>query len=143
MVNLKGHRAVAAAVLCSALLTGSAVFFTAGDAVAQTGSGAPYTAQGNISPTANQVQSFIQSLENFVGQSVAGSAPVVGAKVPQDVKLQPMPPAAAAAVPEVKDHHVAKLDDQTILIVDPVTQQIVGMISAGGSTTGTGTPGSK
>lgn len=152
MVNLKGHRAVAAVVICSALLTGSAAFLAAGDAVAQTGSpasssaasGTSYNAQGNISPTADQVQSFVQSLENFVGQSISGPTPVVGAKVPQDVKLQPVPPAAAAAVPEVKDHHVAKMDDQTILIVNPATGQIVGMISPsdGSSTTGAGSSGS-
>ncbi|RKE74363.1 hypothetical protein [Pseudorhodoplanes sinuspersici] len=151
MVNLKGRCAIAVVVMGAALVTAApAMFFAAGDAVAQTGSPASspaasssgYTAQGNISPTADQVQSFVQSLENFVGQSLAGPAPAVGAKVPEGVKTQPMPPAAAAAVPEVKDHHVAKMDDQTILIVDPATGQIVGMISAsdGSATTGAGTP---
>lgn len=151
MANFKRLYAVAAVVTGAALATAApTVFFAAGDAVAQTSSPAsspaasapagPYTAQGNISPTADQVQSFVKSLEGFVAQSI-GVDPTVGASVPPQVKTQPMPAAAAAAVPEVKDHHVVKADDQTILIVDPVTRQIVGVISASdSSTTGAGTP---
>lgn len=153
MANLKRLYAVAAVVTGAALVTvAPTVFFAAGDAVAQTSSpspaasapAGPYTSQGNISPTDDQVQSFVKSLEGFVAQSLSGTTPTVGASVPPQVKTQPMPPAAAAAVPEVKDHHVVKADDQTILIVDPVTRQIVGVIQASdaSSTTGAGSPNS-
>jgi|GEM_PF-7111318 len=141
----KNNTLVALAIACG-------VFFVPGASLAQTPSPASpatsssaasagsYTAQGNLSPTADQVQTFVKSLENFVAQSMTGVDPTVGKPVPQNVQLQPMPPAAAAAVPEVKDHHVAKTDDQTILIVDPITRQIVGVISAAddSSTTGAG-----
>ena len=142
MANMKRLHAVAAIVMGTAMLTAAPAFFAAGDAVAQTSApSGPYTAQGNISPTADQVQSFVKSLENYVAQSMTGTSPTVGATVPAQVKTQPMPAAAAAAVPEVKDHHIVKADDQTILIVDPVTRQIVGVISASdSSTTGAGTP---
>ena len=145
MAKMKRLQAVAAVVIGAAMLTAApAGLFGGGDAIAQTSnaaSGAPYTAQGNISPTADQLQSFVKSLEGYVSQSLSGTTPNVGASVPAQVKTQPMPAAAAAAVPEVKDHHVVKGDDQTILIVDPVTRQIVGVISASDiSTTGAGTP---
>jgi len=143
----KNTTLVALAIACGVFLApGASLAQTASPASpAASSSAAPassYTAQGNLSPTADQVQTFVQSLENFVTQSMTGVDPTVGKSVPQNVKTQPMPPAAAAAVPEVKDHHVVKADDQTILIVDPVTRQIVGVISAadGSSTTGVGTP---
>jgi len=134
MVKEERRRAGAAYALGAALV-GAAMMLNPVSAIAQTGAPSPapgsYTAQGNLSPTDAQVQSFVKSLEDLVAQSLAGkTTPVVGAPVTPDVKLQPMPPAAAAAVPEVKDHHVVKAEDQTILIVDPITRQIVGVISA-------------
>lgn len=92
-----------------------------------------------INPTADQARALLQSLENFVTQSVSGPKPTVGASVSPDVKLQPMPPAAQQALPQAKDHHVAKTDDDTILIVDPVTRQVVGVIQEMDESTTTGT----
>ena len=134
MVTDEGRRAGPAYGLGAALVA-AAMMLSPGAASAQTSAPSPapgsYTAQGNLSPTDEQVQSFVKSLEDLVAQSLAGKTmPVVGAPVTPDVKLQPMPPAAAAAVAEVKDQHVVKAEDQTILIVDPVTRQIVGVISA-------------
>jgi hypothetical protein len=97
--------------------------------------------QSQVNPSADQVQALIQGLAGWVTQSLSGFQPSLGAPVPDELKTQPMPPSAAQALPEAKDHHVAKTDDQTILIVDPVTRQVVGVITAtGDSTIGLGTP---
>ncbi|MPZ54954.1 MAG: hypothetical protein GEU91_00375 [Rhizobiales bacterium] len=140
-------RAAALALICGVALAATS-------AAAQTGSQAPDPAmpggamttpgmsQSQINPTSDQVQAFVKSLEGFFTQSLPGPKPTVGDSVPQDVKTHPMPPAAAEAVPQAKDHHVVKADDQTILIVDPITRQVVGVISASGSTTGVGSSNS-
>jgi hypothetical protein len=90
---------------------------------------APGQASGPIAPTQDQVAAFLQSLEDFAGQSVSGYQPTVGSPVPPHVKTQPMPPDAAATVPAAKDHHVAKTDDGTVLIVNPITRELVGLVS--------------
>src|SRR5262245_50261438 len=87
------------------------------------------SAQGPMHPSADQLRAFIESLANFVVQSMPRGDPTPGASVPDDQELYPMPPAAAAAVPEMGDHHVTKPDDKTILIVHPFTRKIIGVIS--------------
>ncbi|MPZ40990.1 MAG: hypothetical protein GEU95_23670 [Rhizobiales bacterium] len=117
------------------------IAFVASGATAQTPN--PGSAANQINPSPNQASALVKELANFVSQSVTGFKPSVGATVPKELKTQPMPPAAKAALPEAQDHHVAKLDDQTILIVDPDTGQVVGMITGSddGGTTGQGSPG--
>lgn len=137
----------------AALALACGVAFAAVGAAAQTTSPSQNTAPGGtmmapgapapINPTADQARAILQSLENFVTQSVSGPKPTVGASVSPDVQLQPMPPAAQQVLPQAKDHHVAKTDDDTILIVDPVTRQVVGVIQEMDDSTTTGTnPGS-
>jgi len=107
-------------------------------AAAQTTSPAPPAAspttpgamQGQIKPTDDQSDALIKVFENLVVQAIPGlQQPTVGTSAPPDLKLQPMPPQGAAVLPQAKDHHVAKTDDDTIVIVDPVTRQIVGVIT--------------
>jgi hypothetical protein len=121
----------------------------AATALAQTGSPAPGGATSPFNITPDAVKSFLDNLAGVATQPApSGFKPSVGAPVPQNMQLNPMPSDAKASVPQAhQDQHVAKVDDDDadsdadmILIVDPVTRQIVGMISADdGSTTGLGT----
>lgn len=118
--------AVALAVLFTVALGAAA---TAQDATPSTTP--PASAQGKIDPSAEQAAAFLKSLENMAVQVVQGlQQPSVGSKVPPDVKTTPMPAAAAATLPEAKDHHVVKSDDNTALVVDPLTREIVSVIEA-------------
>ena len=99
------------------------------DPAAQSGP-APDSGKKQITATGDQAQAVLKSLEGLLVQSLSGFQPSVGASVPPDLQTQPMPPAAKSALPEAKDHHVVKTDDQTILIVDPATRQVVGVIQA-------------
>ncbi len=102
----------------------------------------------NLTPDA--IKSFLNSLASVTTQPAPSEfKPSVGTPVPQDMQLNPMPSDAKASVPQAhQDQHVAKVDDDDadsdadmILIVDPVTRQIVGMINADdSSTTGVGAP---
>jgi hypothetical protein len=95
-----------------------------------TGVAAQTAPQGQINPTADQTESFINSLANIIEQSLPSAyQPSVGSTVPQEVKTQPIPDAAEAAIPQAADQHVVKTDDY-FLIVDPTTRQVLGMISA-------------
>jgi hypothetical protein len=122
-----------AGVATLALVCGAA--FAVTSAIAQTSpqpnSNQGGTVQGSINPSNDQTQALIKSLQQLLPQQqpAAGWQPAPGAPVPQDMQLQPMPSDAASAVPQVKDHHVAKVNDGTILIVDPITRQIVGVIT--------------
>jgi hypothetical protein len=127
----------------AALALACSVAFASGSAIAQTsapqspGAAAGFAPQSQVNPSPDQVSAFIKELGSFVSQSVSGFQPQVGAPAPKELKTQPMPSGAAAAIPDLKDHHVAKTDDQTILIVDPVTRQIVGVIQAVADGSGT------
>lgn len=98
--------------------------------------------QSQLSPSPDQVQALIKGLAGLVAQSPSGFQPSLGASIPDQLKTQPMPPEAAQALPQAKDHHVAKTDDQTIVIVDPASRQVVGVISVLGEsgTVGSGAP---
>jgi hypothetical protein len=148
---MRHHRRVRTAL---ALLGGLCLAATG--AAAQTGAptspgagqpGAAAPAPGpatQINPTADQATAIFKSLESLIVQSLGGFQPSVGAPVPPDLQTQPMPPAGGQVLPEAKDHHVAKTDDNTILIVDPITRQVVGVVKSitiDGSTMGQGTTG--
>jgi hypothetical protein len=111
------------AACLAALLTVASV----GEAVAQDQAPA---AQNTINPNAQQAQELLKSLEGFAVQAVENFQPKVGDKVPPQVQTTPMPPKAQAALPEAKDHHVAKTDSDTVVIVDPLTRDIVSVITA-------------
>jgi hypothetical protein len=87
------------------------------------------TAQG-INPSADQAQALLKTLESFAVQEVQNFAPKAGAKIPDEVKTTPMPAAAAATLPAAKDQHIVKTNDNTVVIVDPFTREIVSVITA-------------
>ena len=85
--------------------------------------------QGAINASDDQEQAFIKALEGLAIQTVQGlQQPAVGSEVPKDVKLTPTPPAAAAAIPEAAPHHLVKADDNTVLIVNPLTRLVMGVV---------------
>jgi hypothetical protein len=138
----------ALALVFSVALTGSVIAQTSDPtpAAPDAPSAIPGAPQGSSAPSPDQVQAFIKELGSYLSQPGSGVRsgfqPSVGASVPQDLKTDPVPPGAAAAMPAFKDHHIAKTDDQTIVIVDPVSRQVVGVIAitADSSTVGQGNP---
>ena len=134
------------ALLCSVSLGSLAAVAQTGGAPTPGGGGsAPpivVTPQGQINPTPGEGQALVQSLQDLATQMFPGFFPSLGAPVPQDMQLKPLPPQAKAAMPpqiqqalpqpQGQDHHVAKTDDNTIVIVDPVTRQVVGVITVNG-----------
>jgi hypothetical protein len=137
------------ALLCSVSIGGIAAVAQTGGMPTGTspgGGAAPptvVTPQGQINPTTDQGQALVQSLQDLATQIFPGFFPSLGASVPQDMQLKPIPPQAKEAMPpqikqalpqpqQGQDHHVAKTDDNTIVIVDPVTRQVVGVITVNG-----------
>jgi len=112
------------------VLLGSVALTTG--ATADTGPASPPQTtgvQGAINASDDQEQAFIKALEGLAIQTVQGlQQPAVGSEVPKDVKLTPTPPAAAAAIPEAAPHHLVKADDNTVLIVNPLTRLVMGVV---------------
>jgi hypothetical protein len=95
----------------------------------QPNTGAP-AGQQTINPTEDQAEDFLSSLMSLIEQNLPNNyQPSVGSTVPQGVQTQPIPDAAEAAIPQATDEHVVKTDDY-VLIVDPGTRQVLGVISA-------------
>ncbi|WP_274426822.1 hypothetical protein [Chelativorans sp. YIM 93263] len=95
--------------------------------------------QNQINPSSDQSKSVFDSLRGLATQSSSSFMnPSVGDTVPDDVELQPMPNAAADALPAAKDHHVAKTDDDTAIIAHPETRKVLGVISGSDTTASTG-----
>lgn len=124
------------------------VVFTASAAVAQTTSSSTNTQtkssdtgvkamQAQKPSSATNSDDFFGGLMNLPTQSKAGFNPTVGATVPDDVTLHPIPSLAAEAMPSVKDHHVAKMDGNTAVIADPKTRKITHVVSSSDSTAST------
>lgn len=111
-----------------------AILFTVvlgAEAAAQDPTPPPAPSAQAINPSGDQANAFLKSLEGMAVQAMQGlQQPSAGDKVPPDVKTTPMPADAAAALPEAKDHHVVKTDDDTALVVDPFTREIISVIEA-------------
>lgn len=138
-------------IMSKAIVPAIAVFcvtaFAAAPALSQATSATTPTqsGQGQANSSDDQYGTLFESLEGLLVQGQGSSdnySPNVGDKVPDSVQLQPMPQAAAQAMPEAQNHHVAKVNDNTTVIADPETRQILGIISSvfGGSGNGTTTP---
>lgn len=123
------------------LLLGGAASPAVGQATPQAPdtSQAPATSQGQAGDasqsgplilTPEQRQALRKSLADESKQSVPGFQPSIGAPVPQDTKLESMPPDAKASMPQAEDDEVAKLDESNVIvIVHPFTRQVIGIIS--------------
>jgi hypothetical protein len=54
---------------------------------------------------------------------------LAGAEVPQGMTFQPLPADVAAQAPQVKELHYAKLQDGRMLLVDPKSRKVAGIIT--------------
>ena len=57
----------------------------------------------------------------------------VGANLPGDVDIRPLPPSIIELVPEYRDYDYVVVDDE-IVIVQPSTRKVVEIIRTGGQT---------
>ena len=63
----------------------------------------------------------------------------VGAPLPRDVELLPLPPDVVELAPEYRGYDYVVVNDE-IVFVDPATRDVVGMIELGGSSADAGPP---
>ena len=100
--------------------------------------------QGNGTPdlkevakkTAGGLGGLSPDQERAIYQSATGEAQPVpqqpllkGAQVPDSVKLQPLPGNATAQTPQLHDLSFAKLQDGRMLLVDPKSHKVAGIIT--------------
>jgi len=84
--------------------------------------------QAQLSLSADQKQAIWDS----VGKNKGAKAPAnfqasIGANVPAQVALRPLPGTLSKQVPDAKKYRYAKIDDQVVL-VDPSTHKIIDVI---------------
>ena len=97
------------------------------------------TATGNVRISNQNAASVADALMSM-GHNQTITAPVnVGAPLPGDVDLLPLPPAVVALVPEYQGSDYVVVNDE-IVIVQPTTRQVVEIIRPGGVAQATETP---
>jgi hypothetical protein len=87
-----------------------------------------------INLTAQQKQSIMQSVQSEQPQSSAGFQPRVGASVPQSMSMHQLPSNVTAQVPATKDLGYVKLDNNTVLLIDPKDRRVADIITPSGTT---------
>ncbi len=77
-----------------------------------------------------QKQTIYTSIRNLnvKNESPPNFQPIVGAVVPPEVRLEPMPATVAGLAPKVKDFEVAMITNQ-VVIVDPKARRVVEVIA--------------
>jgi len=78
--------------------------------------------------------SIVQSIQSEKGQPAAGFQPRVGASVPQSMSMRPLPPNVTTQVPATKDLEYVKLDNNTVLLIDPKNRRVADIIMPAGTT---------
>jgi hypothetical protein len=79
-----------------------------------------------------QLRGIYQGISAAGGAAPAGpdgTTLVVGSKIPPDITLNPLPPDIGRQVPRVRGLAYAKLQDQRVLLADPQTRNVVGVIT--------------
>jgi hypothetical protein len=107
----------------------------AGTSAQTTGGGAAATQQqtqmgtggGQLTLSSEQREQIFEKVAVSPQPAPSGFTPSVGAQVPAELQLQPIPQEVASEMPELQQFEVAKLEDQ-LLIVDPDNRQIVEVI---------------
>jgi hypothetical protein len=79
--------------------------------------------------TAQQKQSIMQSVQNEKGQPSAGFQPRVGTAVPQSMSMNQLPSSVTTQVPAAKNVDYVKLDNNTILLIDPKDKRVAEVIT--------------
>ena len=84
--------------------------------------------------TAQQKQSIMQSVQSEKGQPAAGFQPRVGTAVPQSMSMHQLPSSVTTQVPATKDLEYVKLDNNTVLLIDPKNRRVADIIMPAGTT---------
>ena len=103
-------------------------------AAAEAGSGetGPLYDKSPLYLTTAQEQWICQHLTGEKAQSVpAGFHAGIGDRVPPSVTLHPLPKRLLDQIPSARMYEVAKLPDNTLLLVDPRDREVVDVIAAG------------
>jgi hypothetical protein len=82
----------------------------------------------NLSQDQKQTIWQAVSKQKSADSAPASFQPSVGAQVPSQIKLHPLPQTAAKQVPAAKNYQYAKLQNQ-VLLVDPANKTVVDIIS--------------
>ena len=84
--------------------------------------------------TAQQKQSIMQSVQSEKGQPAAGFQPRVGTAVPQSMSMHQLPSSVTTQVPATKNLEYIKLDNNTVLLIDPKDNRVAEIITPSGTT---------
>jgi hypothetical protein len=86
--------------------------------------------QQSLNLSDDQKQTIWQAVsrQKSADSAPASFQPAVGAQVPSQIKLHPLPQNAAKQVPAAKNYQYAKLQNQ-VLLVDPANKTVVDIIS--------------
>jgi len=84
--------------------------------------------------TAQQKQSIMQSVLSEKGQPAAGFQPRVGTAIPQSMSMHQLPSSVTTQVPATKDLEYIKLDNNTVLLIDPKDKRVAEIITPSGTT---------
>ncbi len=84
--------------------------------------------------TAQQKQSIMQSVQSEKGQPAAGFQPRVGTAVPPSMSMHQLPSSVTTRVPATKNLEYIKLDNNTVLLIDPKDNRVAEIITPAGTT---------
>ena len=84
--------------------------------------------------TAQQKQSIMQSVQSEKSQPAAGFQPRVGASVPPSMSMHQLPSNVTTQVPGTKDLEYVKLDNNTVVLIDPKDRRVADIITPSGTT---------
>ena|SRR5215831_15060614 len=84
--------------------------------------------------TAQQKQSIMQSVQSEKGQAAAGFQPKVGTAVPPSMSMHQLPSSVTTQVPATKNLEYVKLDNNTVLLIDPKDRRVADIITSSGTT---------
>lgn len=93
-----------------------------------------FATAAELNLTAQQKQSIMQSVQSEKGQPAAGFQPRVGTSVPQSMSMHQLPSNVTAQVPAAKGLEYIKLDNNTVLLIDPKDKRVAEIIAPSGTT---------
>ena len=76
----------------------------------------------------------MRSVQGEQGQPVAGFQPTVGTSLPQSMSIHQLPSHVTAQVPATKNLEYIKLDNNTVLLIDPKDRRVADILSPPGTT---------
>jgi hypothetical protein len=84
---------------------------------------------GGLGDLAKEQQRAVYQSASGAAQPVPQQVLRAGADVPDGLTFQPLPADVAAQAPQVKELHYAKLQDGRMLLIDPKSRKVAGIIT--------------